>query len=151
MGDLVLVLINSWFGRDPLIPSTLLLQLTLQVSVFVLSSACERLLLLSHGLQQFMVTQLPRFVITRIRLLGNHPTSLKEQWKSTIMVDAQIFQWRRTSFQWNVTIAYCAYYVCSIHCIQPAHFDYGYSTTSTWVLDHCLASLENCHAPLKNM
>ena len=44
LGDLVLILINSWFGRQPLIPPNLLLQITLQVSVFVLSSACESLL-----------------------------------------------------------------------------------------------------------
>ena len=128
-----------------LIPSTLVLQIDVQVSVFVLSSACETSLLLSHGSQQFIVTQSLGSSCLICHYLdmtpSNHSKTLKEQWKSTTMIKMQNFQWRRTSFQWHVTIAHDAY-VCSMYCIQPTPIEHGSSATSTLVLDHCLASLE---------
>lgn len=46
---------------------------------------------------------------TSIQVLYNHPTSMTGQRKSTILLDLQIFQIHRTSFQWRKSIAYNSY------------------------------------------
>ena len=42
---------------------------------------------------------------SRIWILRNCPTSMKEQCKSTTRLTMQFFQWHRTSFQWRKSIA----------------------------------------------
>lgn len=48
-------------------------------------------------------------LLTYELVLHNCPVSMKEQHKSTIVVNLHIFQWRRTSFLWRMLISKDSY------------------------------------------
>lgn len=63
---------------------------------------------------------------TSIRPLRNHPKSVKEQYKSITALDLQIFQSRRTSFQWCRSITQdsypCTRETFSLHIVQHSNW-----------------------------